>query len=198
MILGGFYEKNKKTQTKIELGDIINVINEFRSIFQTENDFLEFRNYIVSESSNLIKNQKDENNDNSIITILINIKILAYKYISLKVRSGDINLGINLIDKLIIKQNIVKSNYKKWLKPNQQNYLKTLERELINDSGIELKFIKNLLEKSIIDTLDTYEGNDLLHIEVIKNLKNQMIDIEYQFEKFLKITNKNNTIRRVD
>lgn len=190
--------KNQKTQTKIELGDIINVINEFRSIFQTENDFLEFRNYIVSESSNLIKNQKDENNDNSIITILINIKILAYKYISLKVRSGDINLGINLIDKLIIKQNIVKSNYKKWLKPNQQNYLKTLERELINDSGIELKFIKNLLEKAIIDTLDTYEGNDLLHIEVIKNLKNQMIDIEYQFEKFLKITNKNNTIRRVD
>lgn len=190
--------KNQKTQTKIELGDIINVINEFRSIFQTENDFLEFRNYMVSESSNLIKNQKDENNDNSIITILINIKILAYKYISLKVRSGDINLGINLIDKLIIKQNIVKSNYQKWLKPNQQNYLKTLERELINDSGIELKFIKNLLEKSIIDTLDTYEGNDLLHIEVIKNLKNQMIDIEYQFEKFLKITNKNNTIRRVD
>lgn len=178
----------------VKKSEVIDIINSFESLFSSKQEFLKFKNYILKQAPIIIQKHQENPKDETNITILMEIRVLVFKFISKQIKAGDIDLEISLIDQELKRINLIMANYKKWLKEDQRPYLELLRLAKENNPEIEFDFLKSLYEDSIIETIHNYTGQELLSIEILKTFKKQILTIEKDFEKYLTISN--NSTRR--
>lgn len=173
-----------KNNNHITIDDsiIIASLNNFKLYFETDETYNEFKTNILNYYQQLITEEKIQ--DMNYTSILVDIQIQAFKFLSNKVKAGDIDLEIKVIEKQLQHLKLVLSNYKNWLKEEKKQYYSLLREESNNIKNIEEMFIKYMFENSIIETINNYSGDNLFSLETMINLKNKMTNINDHFIEF--------------
>ena len=179
-------KREEITVKKINIEQVVAMMNFFRIFFDKEEDFNDLVNYIVDY-------YKNGDYDKDLYTvILLEARNKAYHYMAKKIHDGDIDLEIKVIEKHMKHIYSILPKYKNWIKDTRNTYIELLNEELLIDNNIEEEFLKHLFEDAIINTIDKYDGKELFTVAILKNFKTELINVE---KDFIDYTNSQKVLR---
>ncbi|NLL44812.1 MAG: hypothetical protein GX247_03995 [Mollicutes bacterium] len=186
-------DKNIKT-LNFSRKDAINLINNYKTLFEDEKTYYDLETSIINDLTLLEQNIQNTDSNYNFETILFILKEKIMKFICEKIKQGDINLEIKIVEQYSKHSNSIKPRFDKLIVNNSKKESYEKYKQLTKSTDLEKNFIDKLWEDAIIETIDTYQGNNPFPCEIFKNFKNKLINIDTKFEQFTKNQQKIKTL----
>lgn len=169
------------------IDDTKKLIEQHKKLFDDKKIYLELETFIIDYYRLFEKFAQEEDEQYNYFTVMFILKNKIMQFICEKIKQGDLDLEINVINEYIKHSNLIKSRLdvlsKYNIEENRYNSYKHLSNLYKN---LESDFIDMLWESSIVDAIETYNGSNTFRQEIIKNFKKRLATIDTDFEQFSK------------
>lgn len=162
------------------------LLDQYRNLFADAKSYNELVTLVLSYLQLLQQNIQNSEVQYNYSTVLFMLKEKMMYFICEKIKQGDINLEINIVEQYTKHSNLIKPRFDKLVIHNAQkeSYQKYKQLTEIH-TNLEKDFVNKLWEDSIIETIETYHGNNTFAGEIFQNFKNKISKVDVEFEQFI-------------